>query len=363
MEVDLKVKNGNLVLTLPVEAKALSTTIYGGGFKSNLRHVVFHSVPSDFNEDPLERSRKVVEDLNLNPECSAVFLTAVKVKEMHVVVKGETTGAKCYVAATIGLGNPVSCSHGSNGKASTINIFVAVDRDLSDNGLVELVKTVTEAKVSAIHDVDLRCNLTYAIGTSTDALIVASLRKPSTEIYTGQLTSIGNLVSRLVYKSILMGAEKWGYSQGRSMIKRLDERGVKLKDIVDSAMSLFKPWKKLPVKKAREAVKDEILRCLEDVNVSSMINAALRLDEDARTGLIPHLKPQQYVSDPVHLVSDEILALSLALYLNGWNAVFELYRYDTEKPGILSRLPPFIDDMIAALIAGATSRIYSRGGK
>ena len=363
MDIDLEVKDNNLVVTFPCEAKALSTTIHGGGFKNNLKYVVFHHVPHDFNADPIDECRHVLEDLGLNMNQSSVFLTAVSIPESYVAIKNSIDDASCFTIVTAGLSNPVSITRSSLDMGfSTINIFVAVDCDVSDNGLVELVKTVTEAKVSAVHDLDLRCGLTYAIGTSTDALIVASLGKPPTRIYTGQLTSIGRLVSRLVHEAVIMGAEKWGFSQGRSIARRLEERGVRLSDIIDAALTLFIPWNGLKLEEAYELIRSELLRCLEDINVISIIDAALRLDEDARIGLIPNLKPQQYFSDPVNLVSDEILALSLALYLNGWNAVFEFYRYDTRKPGILSSLPPFIDDIIASLIAGVTSRIYSSRG-
>jgi alpha-ribazole phosphatase CobZ len=363
MNVELRVEGDDLIVTLPCEAKALSTTVHGGGLKNNLRHIVFHHVPHDFNSDPVCECRNVLEDLGLRIDESSVFLTAVPVSRNYVVVEDSFDDVSCLTTVTVGLSNPVSIMHNGSSKGfSTINILVVVDRDVQDNGLVELVKTVAEAKVSAVHDLDLRHGSTYAIGTSTDAIVTASLRKPPTRIYTGQLTPIGSLVSRLVYKAIIKGAENWGFRQDRSMIKRLEERGIRLDDIINTALTLFIPWSGLEMGEAYELIKSELLRCLEDVNVVSIVDAALRLDEDARIGLIPGLKPQQYISDPVNLVSDEVLALSLALYLNGWNAVFELYRYDTKKPGILSKLPPFIDDVVASLIAGVTSRIYSRGG-
>lgn len=363
MDVDLEVKGNDLVVTLPCEAKALSTTIYGGGFKDNLKYVVFHHVPSNFNTDPMDECRYALKDLGLSMDQSSVFLTAIHIPGSYVAIKGSVDGLSCLTIATTGLSNPVSVTcNGLCRAPSTINILVIVDCDVSDNGLVELIKTVTEAKVSAVHDLDVRCGLTYATGTSTDALIVASLRKPPAKTYTGLLTPIGGLVSRLVYEAVTKGAERWGCSRGRSMVKRLEERGIKIEDIVNTALMLFIPWGNLSAEEAYEAIRGELLKCLEDINVVSIVSAALRLDEDARIGLIPNLEPQQYISDPVNLVSDEILALSLALYLNGWNAVFELYRYNARKPGILSRLPPFIDDIIASLIAGVTSRIYSRGG-
>ena len=68
--------------------------------------------------------------------------------------------------------------------------------------------------------------------------------------------------------------------------------------------------------------------------------------------------PELNKKDPCNLVADEILGINIANYINGTNAIFEFYRYDREKPGILSKLKPFIDDIVGGLIAGIMSRIY-----
>ncbi len=358
MKIKIETQENTTVITLPKKAKSLSTTIYGGGYKKDLKHVVFHRVPQDFHANPTKKCIEILENLNLDLKSSAVFLTAVDVQEKLVITQKKWSGIFCFVAATVGLSNPASIHTKNKLKNSTINLFVAVDKDVSDNGLVELIKTITEAKVSAIHDIDLRDNANYAVGTTTDALLACSLRDKPQETYSGFCSPLGKLVSNLVYEAVLKGAERTGYRQDRPMWRRLEERGITLDQIVDSAIALFASFKNMGERKIKEIVKEEILKHLRDVNVSSLIEASLRLDEDARIGLVPGLKPKQYMSDPVHLVSDEILAISLALYINGWKSLFELYRYDSKKPGILSKLPPFLDDIIAALIAGATSKIY-----
>jgi alpha-ribazole phosphatase CobZ len=61
----------------------------------------------------------------------------------------------------------------------------------------------------------------------------------------------------------------------------------------------------------------------------------------------------------VFLLSDEIIGMAIAECIGGTYARFEFTRYDQKKPGILSELGPFLDDAIAGLIAGCTSRLYS----
>ena len=68
--------------------------------------------------------------------------------------------------------------------------------------------------------------------------------------------------------------------------------------------------------------------------------------------------PEINKEDPASLVADEILGMSIANYIGGTNALFNFKRYDTEKPGILSKLDPMLDDIVGGLIAGIMTKIY-----
>ncbi|RLG59508.1 alpha-ribazole phosphatase CobZ [Candidatus Geothermarchaeota archaeon] len=159
----------------------------------------------------------------------------------------------------------------------------------------------------------------------------------------------------------MKSCESSGYSPSRDLLKRLSERGIDMETLVEASLKLFIPWKGMNREKARKTIRKYLKLLSRDPNISSLVMASARLDEDARIGLIPGLSKEDYLKDPVYLVADEILGMALALYINGWNGLFEYYRYDREKPGVIKRLPPFMDDVIAAFIAGVTSRIYSKG--
>jgi alpha-ribazole phosphatase CobZ len=68
---------------------------------------------------------------------------------------------------------------------------------------------------------------------------------------------------------------------------------------------------------------------------------------------------KQFEEDPVHLLADELLGIALAEYIGGSKCLFEYIRYDKKKPGILSELGPFMDDIVASLIGATMSTIYS----
>lgn len=353
----------DVLLVLTDRARYISTTINGGiGY---VKYILFHHVELEEFFDPWEELGKALKLHGLGSEDTIVFMTTIDLDNI-VVLEDSFNGVDLAVIASVGLSNPttIGCSEysGETYTPSTINIAVLTNAKLRDNVLVELIKTVVEAKVKAVIDLDLRACGQQAVGTSTDALLVAStMDRDYDELFGGQVTKMGSRISRLVYSAVIEGAKKQGYLPSKDIVLRLKSRGIELDNIIDTALELFIPWNEMTRDDARRLINDELRRVLRDPNVNALIAAALRLDDDARLGLIPGLRPEDYENDPVYLVADEVLGLSLALYLNGWNGVFEYYRYDTRKPGILGKLPPFIDDIIAALIGGVTSRIYSRG--
>jgi alpha-ribazole phosphatase CobZ len=88
-------------------------------------------------------------------------------------------------------------------------------------------------------------------------------------------------------------------------------------------------------------------KALQDVNVISLIKAAEYLDT---LNLVD--------DDPAYLVADELIGIQIAEYIGGKNALFNFFRYDTHKPGILAKLPPFQDDAYGGLIAGCMTRAF-----
>ena len=136
--------------------------------------------------------------------------------------------------------------------------------------------------------------------------------------------------------------------------ERLAEKGVTMDEIVEAAMALYVPHG-MPADKARGAIRARIEKSLTDPNVASLLLGAVLLEEE----LYWNRPDSEIKDDPVFLLSDEIIGMAIAECIGGTYARFEFTRYDQKKPGILSRLGPFLDDAVAGLIAGCTSRLYS----
>jgi alpha-ribazole phosphatase CobZ len=139
----------------------------------------------------------------------------------------------------------------------------------------------------------------------------------------------------------------------------LEQHGVKIEDLVATALELFVPHPGVEDKEnATRILTDEFKDAFTDVNVSCLIVACYRAEEDAENGQIPNLTVERFRGRP-GLVADELLGMTIANYIAGAKGVFEFIRFDQQKPGILAKLGPITNDAIGGLIAGCSSNMYS----
>jgi len=138
-----------------------------------------------------------------------------------------------------------------------------------------------------------------------------------------------------------------------SIIDQLKEKGIKLDELAEAGIKLC-----IGVgidDKLRKKLKKQLIKSLSDINVIALIIAAIRAEEDFQYHRIKNVNIDD---DPAHLYSDEILGMAVANQIAGTKAIFNFKRYDEEKPGIISKLGPMTDDVIAGLIAGSMSKIF-----
>jgi alpha-ribazole phosphatase CobZ len=148
--------------------------------------------------------------------------------------------------------------------------------------------------------------------------------------------------------------------QNPPLLGYLEQKGIALKDLIETALELFVPHPGVETEKeAAEMLREEFLDALSDVNVSCLEVACFRAQEDAEKGLIPGLTKERFTGRP-GLVADELLGLAIANYIAGVRGVFEFTRFDQAKPGILKKLGPITNDAIGGLVAGVSSNMYTR---
>ncbi len=352
-------EKNSLIIEFPLRVRAISSTILGGGLRE-LTHTVFHRVGEDFNDpNPREYAIRLVRDLGLPIDTTAVFLTAVDVVNEYRVVEDKRFGVE--VVGTIGF-KPLACIGEIQGRIpSTINILVYTSKSLSVNALVDLVMTASSAKTLALVDLALSCrkpSLSRAYATATDAIIVASPIETGGEDYGGPATPIGSATAKLVYDLILShGLAKLDINDRLENIL-----GVNIEWIIDSSLKIYSnaPVPGVPVEKIRRLVEYNLVRLLRDPNVWSMLMASHCLDKYGLAGTIPGLTRSEYTMDSKRIVSDELLGIMLALYVNGWKALFSYYWVDRLKNELeeFKDKPMFIDDILASLIGSILSKVY-----
>ncbi|MCX8175662.1 MAG: phosphatidylglycerophosphatase A [Candidatus Bathyarchaeota archaeon] len=365
--VQCYIEEGNLVIRSRAGLlKTLSSAVLNGGL-CFVKTILNHQVPKNFNNpDPASYLNMVASKLKLLTPVVGL-MTAADISNLSIHQSKNHENPFC-IFTTAGLSNAATAGDVINQTnfsfASTINIVVLIDGNLTDSCMVDAVKTVTEAKTVALRELDVRSRFSWkpASGTTTDAIVVACTGRGKLVHYAGTATALGEGIGGGVIKSVKDAVEKGEkLVANRPLVKRLEENGITFEDLVKTALELLVYHPNMGSKEYVVQVLRECLQeALSDVNVAALVMAGVRLNDDGKVGLIPGLTREAYVSDPVYILADEILGMSIANYIAGSRGVFEFTRFDKAKPGLLKKLEPFLDDAIGGLIAGASSKMYTK---
>lgn len=146
------------------------------------------------------------------------------------------------------------------------------------------------------------------------------------------------------------------------IMKVLGEADIPEEVLVSTAMELYVPHPGVETQEIAESVfKRELKHALSDPNLCILLYAGMLLEKAGEKGELPGMNKETFNKDLTFLIVDEVIGMSVAKYISGDKGIFEYVRFDKIKPGILSKLGPFMDDVIAGLIGGASANMYSRG--
>jgi len=360
--LNARIENDTIIISFDEKWHAISSAIVGGGFLRPSHIINLHVRKNYHNDSPELDIQKALGDLCLDGDVAGM-MTAADLRNISIISE-EDEEIRVVAIVTGGVSNAATCGEdGIRRIVGTINIVLLIDGDLSKSAMVGSVKTATEAKTLALHDLDIRSASSgeMATGTTTDTIVIACTGKGQKIRYSGTATKLGQIIGKVLRKAIKNAIEKQdNLISNRAITQRLGERGITMDDLLNAAMEIFVPHPGLDTKETAAMVfKEELGKSLQDPNITALIMAGLRLEEDGRTNSIPSLKKEDFENDSVNIVADEILGMAIAEYIGGTRARFEYVRFDTKKPGILSKLGPFVDDVICGVIAGISSKMYS----
>ncbi len=354
MSLEISRARDAVVIRFPKPMKAVSTLpiISDNGVVESM---VFRFVSKDFHqENIMGYYHSTLMEFGLRS--GIVFITAAPMENFHHFRLDDIDSE---IFMSIGL-SPVLCMETrvyEPMKISTINIGVVVRKPLSHNAMIDLLKTVVEAKSIASSDAMLRCG-TRSCGTVTDAIAILKPLDLGDEIlFIGMATTIGNSIARTVHRAIMSMALRNKSDVLRNMI------GVGCDELLEMFMKIYRymPIPGVGDDIAREIAGKILDKVLADPNVWSFMVAAREVDLHGVVGSILGIDVDEFRNDSPRIVADEIIGMGLATYLAGMKGLFSMYWVERLKErGVIEHRRPgvFEDDIISAILGSLYTMLY-----
>ena len=367
--VEAEIQENKLVLRSKTPLKILSSAVLNGG-PCDSNCIVNFQVPEDAGSDMEDQVHKEageflkeeITKMGFPQDQVVAIMTAAKMKNVEVVtLKFEditltafvTAGA--YFAATAGDEIASKQTAFPFKKWGTINIIILVDGNLTESCMVNAVVTATEAKASALRELDVRSRFSgeVATGTVTDSVVIACTKRCRTIKYAGTGTALGELIG----KSVKAALKKAIYKQeklvsNRPLTKRLQERGITVERMT-TLFSQIRPILRENAEK-RKQFTEELDQVLSDQNIAALVIAGLRLDEDAKTDLIPENPANEYGRN---FVLSKILQKAVIDYMSKEKTSSKQVRPDYLSSTFSDKLGWFTRSVLSAVIYSVYSNV------
>ncbi|NWQ41584.1 adenosylcobinamide amidohydrolase [Bacillus sp. EB106-08-02-XG196] len=204
----------------PSPLRTMSSGVIGSGTGWHHTFVNRH-VGKDYNcSDHRKEMADFLKANSFEPSETVGMMTAVVLEDVaykHI----EGLGFSLFVVVTAGVGNAVDSSksvqHTFEQVPGTINTWIFVNGELTEEAFIQSIMTATEAKAKALHDLKVMDGVTgtIATGTSTDSILIAATQAGEILEYAGTITPLGKLIGKAVYECTSEGIRK---SQKRKFV-------------------------------------------------------------------------------------------------------------------------------------------------
>ncbi|WHX42696.1 adenosylcobinamide amidohydrolase [Mesobacillus sp. AQ2] len=205
-ENHLKMKQDYIVLNSPLPLRTMSSGVVGAGTGWYSTFVNRHVDKGYDCSDHREEMIQYLKEQGLQPEDTVGMMTAVMLEDVSYK-HYQAEGFSIFIVVTAGVGNAVDATKSSeyysfDMSPGTINIWIFVSGELTEEAFIQSIMTATEAKTKALHDLEIRDKLSgsVATGTSTDSILVASTQQGQKIDYAGTITPLGRIIGRGVHE-------------------------------------------------------------------------------------------------------------------------------------------------------------------
>ncbi|MBV7504658.1 heme ABC transporter ATP-binding protein [Bacillus sp. sid0103] len=201
----LHISQDFIEFTSPIPLRTMSSGVIGSGTGWHQTFVNRH-VNKDYNcHDHRSEMASFLKSKGMEPSETVGMMTAVILED--VIYKTYTSDTfSIFVVVTAGVGNAIDASksevHSYDKVPGTINTWIFVDGELTEEAFIQSIMTATEAKVKALNDLKVMDELTgtFATGTSTDSILIAATQRGERLEFAGTITPLGKLISKAVYQ-------------------------------------------------------------------------------------------------------------------------------------------------------------------
>ena len=373
--VEAEIQGNKLILRSKTPLKILSSAVLNGGLQEANCIVSVH-VPEETGLDIDDEVHRDAGDFLIEetsklgiPQDQIVgIMTAAKMKNVDIATRKfedititALATAGVHFSATAGDEIASKQSAFPFKKWGTINIILLVDANLTDGCMVNTVSTVAEAKTVALRELDVRSRFSgeIATGTVTDSVVIACTKRGSKISYAGTATPIGELIGKSVreaVKNALRNQEN--IVSNRPLTRRLKERGI----TVENMTTLFSQIRPIlgenPEK--RKQFTEELEQVLSDQNIAALVIAGLRLDEDAKTGLIPENPANEYGRN---FVLSKILQKAVTDYISKEKTPSRYVRPDYLSSIFADKMGWFTRSILSAVMYSVYSNVIENQSK
>ncbi len=269
--------------------------------------------------------------LGLDPAKTAMLFTGADMNNLAVVRKN-FRDLTVYALVTAGVrSNAIRMAEdiGRYYEPGTINVILLSNARLSRRAMTRAIISATEAKSTALADLDIRSSYTpllnRATGTGTDNIIVVEGEGIPID-KTGGHSRMGELIARAVYQGVIEAVYRQnGLVADRPVFQRLKERKI----------SIFSLAMQAAPKGMAGEMQREIERLLLQPEYAAFVESCMAISDDYQRGLVADL-------DFVDVWCREVAARIAGHEITGSFTVHGL-----------DELPPVMRQCLGALLCGA----------
>lgn len=236
---------------------------------------------------------------------------------------------------------------------------VHLDKAISPKDLLKVFKLIAGVKEKVLADMALPIHIRNILNNDDFLAVLGNLPEndgESLDINNAEYDDIDfdelrTRVSEAIEISLEDAFRYYGLTFG--ILDHFVSQGIQIGDLVDAGMELLDGVE--VTEELKDRMKEQILKSLADINVVSLLAAAMRVEEDMAGSRIREIDVD---GDSPYFFADEVLGIAIANQIAGTRAAFNFKRYYEAKPGIIWGLPPVLDAIFAGLIAGCISKIF-----